>query len=172
VERESWVVDYIDQHGSRRLKTFATRKAADDWKTTALHEVKQGTHTPASVSKTIGDAWQEWIDDCEASGLEKSTVRQRRQHLNHHVKPFIGGTKLSDLTTPIVYDFDRNLREAGRSLPMRRKVITNLKPCFSSPSVRALWHRTSPRLYASRLTIETPAKAHSTPELTSLPGAN
>jgi integrase len=130
-DREAWVVDYIDQHGKRRLKTFATRKAADVWRTTALHEVKQGTHTPASISKTIGDAWQEWIDDCEASGLEKSTVRQRRQHLSHHVKPFIGSTRLSDLTTPMVYDFDRKLREADRSLAMRRKILTNLKTMLS-----------------------------------------
>lgn len=120
--REAWVVDYIDQHGKRRLKTFSTRKAADEWRTTATHEVQQGTHTPASISKTVAEAWQEWIDDCEASGLEKSTVRQRGQHLNHQVRPFIGSIKLSNLTMPIIYDFDCKLRDAGQSLPMRRKV--------------------------------------------------
>src|SRR5215475_10656413 len=78
-EREAWVVRYADQQGKWRLKTFGTKKEADDWRVTALHEVKQGTH--ASVSKTVGETWELWIEDCEASGLEKSTIRQRRQHL-------------------------------------------------------------------------------------------
>ena len=39
--RFAWVVDYADQSGKRRLKTFATRKDADDWAITALHEVRR-----------------------------------------------------------------------------------------------------------------------------------
>jgi len=68
-----------------------------------------------------------WIDHCEAEKLERYTIEQRRQHLNLHVKPFIGDVKLSELTTPMVYEFDRTLRQERRSLSMRRKIITNLK---------------------------------------------
>src|SRR5262249_23404829 len=50
-EREAWVVRYADQQGKWRLKTFGTKKEADDWRVTALHEVKQGTHTPARDMK-------------------------------------------------------------------------------------------------------------------------
>src|SRR5262245_51347602 len=82
-EHEAWVLDYKDQRGKRTLKTFATKREAEAWKIHTLHEVKLGTHTRTSASKSIGEAWLEWIDDCEASSLEKSTVRQRRQHLNH-----------------------------------------------------------------------------------------
>jgi integrase len=39
-EREAWIVDYVDQTGERKLKTFATKKEADAWKVTALHEVQ------------------------------------------------------------------------------------------------------------------------------------
>ncbi len=39
----------------------------------------------------------------------------------------IGSDKLSALTAPRVYEFDDKLRKAGRSLAMRRKVLTNLK---------------------------------------------
>jgi integrase len=137
-EREAWIVDYVDQTGERRLKTFATKKEADAWKVTALHEVQQGIHTSASASKSIEEMWRLWLDECEANGLETSTIRQRQQHLNHHVRPFIGRTKLSDLTTPRVYAFDKELREAGRSTAMRRKVITNLKTAISFAQGRGL----------------------------------
>ena len=30
-EKSAWVVDYNDQEGKRRLKTFATKRAADTW---------------------------------------------------------------------------------------------------------------------------------------------
>jgi integrase len=126
-ERSAWVVDYFDQSGKRRLKTFATKKAADEWAVTALHEVRQGTHTPASTSKTVAEAWELWIADCEAGGLETSTIRQRKQHLKDHVAPYLGAVKLAELTTPRVHQFDAALRKDGRSLPMRRKVLTNLK---------------------------------------------
>src|SRR5262249_1366087 len=112
-DKEAWIVDYRDQHGNRHLKTFPNKKAAEAWKVTALHEVQQGTHTSASVSKTVEEVWRLWLEDCEANNLEFGTIRQRRQHLNHHVTPFIGRIRLSNLTTPLVYDFHTKLREAG-----------------------------------------------------------
>ena len=125
--RSAWVVDYMDHSGKRRLKTFATRKEADNWAVTALHEVKQGIHTPASTSVTVTEAFECWIAHCEAEKLEFGTIKQRRQHLKLHIAPFIGREKLASLTTPRVHQFDANLRAAGRSLAMRRKVLTNLK---------------------------------------------
>ena len=116
VEQTAWVVDYTDQQAKRRLKTFATKKDADAWAVTALHEVKQGTHTPASTSKTVSEVWELWIEDCKASNLEESTIRQRRQHLKHHVAPHLSIVKPCDLTTPRVYQFDADLRTNGRSL--------------------------------------------------------
>ena len=128
--REAWVVDYSDQHGVHRLKTFELKKDAEAFKVTAQHEVKLGTHTAARTSKTLGETWELWIADSEANGLERSTVRQRRQLLTHHIKPFIGGLKLAELNTPLLYEFDDKLRNAGRSLAMRRKVMVHMKTCI------------------------------------------
>ena len=30
-ERTAWICDYADQDGTRRLKTFSTKKSADAW---------------------------------------------------------------------------------------------------------------------------------------------
>jgi integrase len=138
IEKSAWVVDYFDQTGVKRRKTFATKKAAVDWSTTALHEVKQGIHTPASLSVTISRAGELWVDECEAEGLERSTIRQRRQHLNLHINRYLGGVRLSELTTPSIYNFDAQLRAAGTSLAMRRKIITSVKTLLSFAQKRAL----------------------------------
>jgi integrase len=138
VTQSAWIVDYFDQSKVKRRKTFPTKKQAVDWATTALHEIKQGTHTPASISVTMERAGELWIDDCEAEGLEKSTVLQRRQHLKLHINPHLGSVRLSDLTTPSIYAFDGQLRAGGRSLAMRRKIITSLKTLLTFAQKRAL----------------------------------
>jgi integrase len=100
--------------------------------------VQTGIHTPASASKTVEDAWRLWLADCVANNLEFSTVRQRRQHLEHHVLPFIGRSRLSGLTMPLIYEFDSKLRDNGRSLAMRRKVLATLKTMLAFAQGRGL----------------------------------
>jgi integrase len=79
-----------------------------------------------------------WLAEGEANHLEFGTIRQRRQHLNLHVAPYIGRVRLADLTTPLVYDFDSNLRTDGRSVAMRRKIVTNLKTMLTFAQGRGL----------------------------------
>ena len=137
-EQTAWVVDYKDQKGDRALKTFATKKDAEAWKVNALHEFQIGTHTRASASKTVSEAWLLWLEQCEADKLEFGTIRVRRQHLKVHVEPCIGQVRLSDLTTPLLYDFDGKLRDKACSIAMRRKIITSLKTMLSFAQGRGL----------------------------------
>ena len=131
IEQSAWLVDYFDQAGKRHAKTFPTKKEAEAWRVSALHEVSQGTHTPASTSITLAEVFGRWIEHCEAEGLEHGTIVQRRQHLELHVRPFVGGEKLSSLTMPRIHQLDAQLRKAGRSLAMRRKVLTNIKTALT-----------------------------------------
>ena len=137
-EHEAWVVDYKDQKGKRAIQTFTTKKEAEAWKVQALHEVRQGTHTRASASKAVSEVWEMWLEQCAADRLEFSTIRSRRQHLRLHVDPFIGKVRLSDLTTPRIYDLDSKLREAGRSVAMSRKVLNSLKTMLTFAQRRGL----------------------------------
>jgi integrase len=130
-QHSAWVVDYFDQGGKRHLKTFETKKAAERWATEALHEVAQGIHTPGSASVTVAEAFERWIEHCQLEKLEFGTIKQRRQHLSLHVTPFIGREKLSSLSTPRIHQFDADLRKAGRSVSMRRKVLTNIKTALT-----------------------------------------
>jgi integrase len=119
VEKEAWVVDYVDQAGKRRLKTFARKKSADSFDTTAKSEVRAGIHTPDSASITVGEAGDRWLTACENAGLERTTVDAYRSHVDLHIKPFLGSRKLSQLTVPIVTEFERNLRDGTDSEPPR-----------------------------------------------------
>jgi integrase len=136
--RTAWIADYRDQQDVRRLKTFQRKKDADAWLDQAKVEIRQGTHTAPSASRTVAEAWGLWLDECVASGLERSTINQRQQHLELHIKPFIGGVKLANLNTPGLYAFDRELREAGRSQIMRQKVMTNVGSIFTFAQGRGL----------------------------------
>ena len=138
VEHSRWVVDYADGAGTRRLKTFATKKEADAWMISALHEVRTGTHTASSASITLAEAGDMWIKQNETDGLERSTVQQRRQHTELHINPFLGRVKLADLTAPRTYAFANELRAAGRSPVMCKKIITNLKTILNFAQRRGL----------------------------------
>ena len=72
--REAWIADYKDQSGTRRLKTFTTRREADAWLVGARSEVAAGTHTAASASITVAEACARWIAHGEAEGLAAPAV--------------------------------------------------------------------------------------------------
>lgn len=131
VELTAWVVNYTDQAGKRRLKTFDKKKAADDFDAITRNEVRTGIHTPDSSSITVGEAGDRWLTACENAGLERTTVDAYRSHLNLHIKPFLGARKLSQLTVPMVTDFERRLRdgrdnEKPRSTAMVKRVRADL----------------------------------------------
>ena len=64
-ERTAWIVDYLDQAGKRRLKTFAKKKDADAFSVKARHEVLQGIHTPESASITVAE-----LSEIESGGSQ------------------------------------------------------------------------------------------------------
>jgi integrase len=129
--RTAWVCDYTDRDGSRRLKTFNLKKDAEAWWATTNAGLKDGTHVPDN-KVTLAALYQLWIDDCANGGpdrppLERTTIEQRRQHLRLHIEPFMGRVRLTDLTTAHITDLMSQLRAAGRSVAMVRKVRSTLR---------------------------------------------
>jgi integrase len=126
VSKTAWVADYFDQAGQRRQRTFPTRKGADAWLVATRHEISHGIHTPASTSITVSEAGDLWLAQGDTDGLERSTLMQRRQHLEYHIKPLIGAVRLSDLSPALLQSFRNDLIASGRSRVMARKVVTTL----------------------------------------------
>lgn len=146
---EAWLVDYVDSAGKRRAKSFRLKKEADAFAARARVEVNAGTHTPDSIAPTVATAAETWLAECEASGLERSTVAQYRQHVRLHIVPVIGATKLSRLTVPAVYAFRDALLKGDderkpRSAALTRKVLTTLGSIVSHAKERGAFAGANP----------------------------
>jgi len=149
-EREAWIVDYADQQGIRRLKTFKRKKDADAFASTTHVEVREGTHVADRATVTVKEAAENWIRSGEAAGLEKATLAQYRQHVDLHIMPFIGRTKLSQLSVPAVRHFQDRLREEGRSAAMVKRVTGSLGSILADAQDRGLVARNAVREMARR----------------------
>jgi integrase len=127
-QKSAWVVSYAHK-GKQHLKTFPSRKAAEAWRAETLTEQKRGVHTPASISVTVAQAGQRWLDQAVNDGLEASTIAQYTQHLSYHILPFLGETKLVDLSAATVQDFRNTLtkgEDRKRSAATVAKIIVSL----------------------------------------------
>ena len=135
--REAWVVDYVDGSGKRRNKNFQRKRDADTYANRVNAEVRAGTHTPDSISPTVAEAGQLWLQTSENAGLERATLNSYREHLNLHIAPLIGGIRLSQLTVPMVRAFEDKLR-IDRSPAMVRKAVGSLSMILSDAHERGL----------------------------------
>ncbi len=136
-EREAWVIEYRDGSGQRHLETFAQKKKADARHAEVRVDVGKGVHVAASQSVTVAAAAENWIEASKASGLERSTIKQYREHVDQHIVPFIGAVKLSNLNAPTVRNFEDKLKQ-GRSPAMVRKVMMSLGSILADAQEREL----------------------------------
>jgi integrase len=136
--KEAWIVDYTDQQGERHIQTFDRKRDADDYAAKVHQDVKSGLHVAASKSITAAEAGDLWIKACEADELERATIDVYRQHLLLHIGPYLGGYKLSQLTVPVVRKFKDDLRAAGRSPAMVKRVMGSLGALLGDALERGL----------------------------------
>ncbi|RVG20273.1 tyrosine-type recombinase/integrase [Sinorhizobium meliloti] len=137
-KKSSWVVDYFDMAGKRRMKTFAKKKEADAFAATAKVEVREGVHVADSASATVEEAGKLWIASARASGLERATIDDYERHLRMHIVPFIGASKLPSLSIAKIRAFEDQLREADRSAAMIKKVLVSLGSLLADAQERGL----------------------------------
>jgi len=137
-KKSAWVVDYTDAAGKRRLRTFQKKKEADAFAATANVEVREGTHVADRETITIEEAGKFWLKSGDAAGLERTSMDQRKQHLNLHIVPFAGAVKLTKVTAPWVRSFQDDLREKGRSAAMVKRVTVSLGSILADAQGRGL----------------------------------
>jgi integrase len=138
--QEAWIVDYATNEG-RHIKTFAKKKEADEFAATARVEVRRGIHTPSSKSITVTEAGKFWLVSAEKNKLERTTIDGYMQHLTLHIEPFLGNVKLSDLSTPMVREFEDKLsadKTNLRSPDLVKKVRGSLGAILADAQERGL----------------------------------
>src|SRR4029077_3218125 len=87
---------------------------------------RKGTHIAPSQSPTVAEAADTWLKDVRARNAERSTIEHYERHINLHIVPLIGRTKLSALNEDRVKGFRDELL-AKLSRPLARKVLVSLK---------------------------------------------
>ena len=137
-QREAWIVDYTDRDGDRHIETFTRKKDADARHAEVDVDVRSGVHVAASKSKTVAEAGAIWIQAAKLEGLERSTVEQYLSHLTLHIAPALGRVKLSDLSRADVQSFSDDLRKAGMSPAMVKKVMASLGSLIAEAQDRDL----------------------------------
>jgi integrase len=137
-EKVAWVADYFDQHRTRHLKTFPTRKAATVWLIETQGEVARGVHTSERQSINVYEAAQAWLQRGRAEGLERGTMRSYDAVVRLHIGPSkIGAVKLALLSTPMIERWrDHLVTKLTRS--RARKVLGTLKSILSEAQRRGL----------------------------------
>jgi integrase len=136
--KEAWVVDYVDQHGDRHIKTFPKKRDADAHHAVVGVAVRAGVHTADSRSVTVAKAAELWLESCEAAALERATITAYRQHVDLHIVPVLGALRLSQLSVPTVRGFEDRLRRDGRSPAMMRKARRSLGALLADAQERGL----------------------------------
>lgn len=125
-QRFAWLVDYKDQAGKRRTKQFARKKDAEAWVVTAAAEIQKGVHTPDSISITVTQAAELYLESVRANDREPTTIAAYDQQIRLHIIPECGGVKLSQLTAPIVKTYLTNWQKK-LSQSMSSRVLRTFK---------------------------------------------
>jgi len=136
--REAWIADYVDQGGERHIKTFATKTEALAFHAQANVEVAKGTHTADRRSPTIAQAAELWLQSCTNANLEPATLAPYRSHVRLHINPLLGAVRLSQLTAPMVRNFEDRLAAQGRSPAMVHRVMVSLGSIVADAFERGL----------------------------------
>jgi integrase len=124
--KTAWIVDYTDNGGRRRQRTFSLKKRADSFLFTLQSELADGSHVPAGESITVREACQLWLTRAEREGLERSTYEDYEQVSRLHIIPLIGSFKLNDLTKLKVENFRDELLTT-RSYDRAKRALLHLK---------------------------------------------
>lgn len=136
--RTAWIVDYFDDKGVRRQKTFARQAEAKAWDKRTGVELQDGVHVAERATVTVAKAADLWIETCEAAGLERTTVDAYRAHVTHHLKPLVGTTLLSKVGVPFVRAFEDELRKTGRTPATIKRVVGSLGSILADAQERGL----------------------------------
>jgi integrase len=127
--REAWIVDYTDQAGERRLKTFDRKKDADAEHDKVRQDIRHGTHI--STKLTVAQAGEAWIAKAEKGvgrdgPLERTTIKGYREILRLHISPLIGKLPIAKLDAAAVDRFEGKLLDSGRSKATVKTVLRSL----------------------------------------------
>ncbi len=126
--RDRYVIDFYDQHGSRRWHTMpkgATRKEAHEKMGELLKNIRRGDYVPPGkipAFSSVADAWLE----SKGQTVRGSTHGSYDGHVKNHLKPFFGDFRIDHINFDLIEKYKTHALEAGTSIPTLKKILTTL----------------------------------------------
>jgi integrase len=135
-----FIADYADGAGTRHQRRFPTQKEARAFHDQVKVDIRAGKYVSLSDKLTIADVAKGWIKSTVAAGRERTTIRQYQQHVDLHIVPRIGATRLSKMTPNHCRGFRDSLLSGEQKLSpaMARKVWVSFKGVLASAHCKHL----------------------------------
>ena len=143
-EKSAWVVEYFDPARKWRLRP-QTKKEAQDFEATVRIDIEHGQHVANSADVTVEEAGKLWLETAKKNELVEGTTRTYCQHHTHHIAPFLGSTKLSKLTVPLVRAFEEQLLANGAHRCSPRRCLAASAPSSRRHGARLRHPQPAPR---------------------------
>jgi integrase len=96
-------VDFRDQYGKKRLKTFAKNREAVAYEKEVLAQVAKREYVAPS-NKTLREVAEEWYRNKAAQAYRRSTLRSWNNHIDHFIVRSLGDFRVHDLDVQSVED--------------------------------------------------------------------
>ena len=132
----SWRVRYSLPDGTRKEKKFSTQAAAQDYLTSVLHDLQDGSYIEPSVMTV--SAWLDtWLSEYTGD-LKYSTKRHYQMQVDTHIRPALGKIRLSDLNAPQIQKFINQLGKTGKKSIIKDKKTGKEKTSYSGLSPKSI----------------------------------
>ena len=153
-KKTAWVVNYTDQDGKRRLKTFEKKKDADAYRAKVEVEIEAGLHTPATSKRTVKQVAEEYIKNLEsrlADGrISLGYLKCSKSRIDKHVVPFFGQRMFDELNLEDFEGFyDHLVTNAGNAPFTAKEIIAQVATMEKFAAKRRI-----PTKYAAREMVE------------------
>lgn len=152
-EKTAWFVDYVDQHGVRGRKQFATKRFADAFRVDIESKIQNGIFRPDANKVLFGEVADDFLEHCKVRRDRKERMTEKMYRVyDGHIKNYIcpdakrhenkkrpsrlisfdpnqglAAIKVGQLTQGGVSAFRDRLRTAGLSVITTRKVISTVQ---------------------------------------------
>ena len=113
----AWIAVYdeptMDGKRRQRKKTFRTKKEAEAFLSTTLHEIKRGVYIEPNA-QTLGDYLAYWLENYAKHNVRPTTLRSYEQLIRVHLLPALGHVPLQNLQPSQLQAFYATKLKGGR----------------------------------------------------------
>ena len=149
--KSAWVCRVLRPKGKRRLKTFKTKREAEDFGPPRASTSSAACTSPTATASPSTEAGQLWIETGKENGLVRSSLEQCRSTWTCTSPRSSATMKLSKLDVPAIRAFEGDLRANGRSPALTKKVLSSLGGIIADAQERGLaMHNPVREMRASR----------------------